>query len=270
MKDVDLYKQWLTAVEQHDFQTAYNLYRKMLALDSDWVKINYPMGIWFEEKGMYPEAITALERALKTDPGLSADIYFHLANIYRKEKKFEQAQVLYEKAITTDPTFFEAYYNLGKVLSELGKKEEALSVLQKALNLNPQDLETYINIGVELSNLGRKQEAIKIYEKALEIDSHSAMLYSNLGVEYTALGQLEKAITLHKQALAINNFYGDGWYNLACAYSLNQQQAKALDALKKAIKIDRENIDYALQDPELVNIKNTQEFNELINNNLIQ
>jgi len=264
LKPETIYQAWLNAANNHEFKTAEELYEKLLKLEPSTPGINFPMGIWYKEKGFWDKAQAAFLRALDTDPGIHAETYYYLGNVAREQKKYEQAVGYFQKALQVDPEFFEAHYNLGKIYAILGQSREALGQFKKARELNPQDPDTYINIGVELSNLGQRDEALKMYEKALELDPDSYLVYSNIGVEYTALGDYEKAELYHKKALALNSFYGDGWYNLACTYARTNELEKSLTALNRAVRLDGENIEYAKKDPELENIRNTAGYKSII------
>ncbi|MDK2823874.1 MAG: hypothetical protein PWQ67_1568 [Clostridia bacterium] len=259
-----LYRAWLEAVQEHSFSKAEKLYHQIIELYPHCKEVNFPMGVWYKEKGLNEKALDALRRALITDPEIAAEIYYYLGNVSRNMGNLLEAIDYFEQSIKEDPNFFEAHYNLGKIYSMLKNSEKALKEYKKALNLNPGDVDTYVNIGVEFSNLGKSKEAIKMYEKALEFEPQSYLIYSNLGVEYTALGEYEKAIEFHKKALTLNTFYGDAWYNLACTYALANDVENSLKALERAIKLDEDNIEYAKKDPELDNVKHTEEYKRLI------
>ncbi|MFZ5942715.1 MAG: tetratricopeptide repeat protein [Bacillota bacterium] len=264
MKQKEIYQSWLKAVKTHDFEETERLYAEILREFPDLSGVHYPMGVWYKEKNLNQKAYDALIRALKTDPDIMADTYYYLGNVLRNMGDYKEAVFYYTKSLEKDPEFFEAQYNLGKVYSMMGENNRALEEYKKALKLNKQDLDTYVNIGVEFSNLGLHQEALEMYQLALAIDPHSSLVYSNIGVEYALLGQYEQAINYHKNAIKLNSFYGDAWYNLGCSYALNNNQVDAIKALEKAFKIDKENIFYAKNDPELESIRSTPEFKKLI------
>jgi len=259
-----LYQDWLNAVEKHNYKKAKKTYMKLLKEAPLTEGINFPMGVWYKEKGLFEEAEAAFRRALITDPEIITESYYYLGNVSREQGEHNQAIAFYQKSLQVDPNFFEAQYNLGKIYAILGQTKEALQEFTKALELNPEDVDTYINIGVELSNQGRRKEALTSYEKALELDPGSYLGYSNMGVEFTALGDYEKAILYHKKALALNSFFADGWYNLACSYSRNNDLENSLKALERSVRLDASNIEYAKKDPELDNIKSTSGYKSII------
>jgi tetratricopeptide (TPR) repeat protein len=263
-KTETVYQLWLDAVNKHDFQRAEELYNKLQKINPSTPGINFPMGIWYKEKGLLDEAKKAFLQALQTDPTIHAEIFYYLGNVEREQKNYEQSIYYYKEGLKIDPDFFEAHYNLGKVYALQGLTEEALKQFLRAQELNPEDADTYINIGVELSNLGRRKEALEMYEKALTLEPDSYLIYSNLGVEYTALGDFTKALSYHKKALQLNSFYGDGWYNLACTYARANDLENSLKALEKAVRLNGENIEYAKKDKELENIRNTEGYRKII------
>ncbi|KJS84376.1 MAG: hypothetical protein JM58_11060 [Peptococcaceae bacterium BICA1-8] len=262
-----LYQDWLNAVDKHDFKKAKRLYMKLLDEAPLTEGINFPMGVWYKEKGLFEEAEAAFKRALCTDPEIIADCYHCLGNVSREQGDYGQAIAFYRESLKIEPNFFEAQYNLGKIYAILGQTKAALQEFTKALKLSPEDVETLINIGVELSNQGRRKEALASYEKALGLDPESYLVYSNVGVEFTALGEYDKAILYHKKALALNSFYADGWYNLACTYSRANDFKNSLKALERSVRLDASNIEYAIDDPELDNIRETAGYRNIIEKN---
>ncbi|MGI6226246.1 MAG: tetratricopeptide repeat protein [Peptococcales bacterium] len=264
LKSKDLYQEWLEAVNNHDFTKAEDLYLKLIEIDPTMAEVNFPMGIWYKENGLWDKAKAAFLRALATDPHIDSETYYYLGNVTRESKEYEEAISYFQKALDANPQFFEAQYNLGKVYALQGRSEDALEAFLKALELNPQDLDTYVNIGVELSNQGQREKALEMYQKALELDPYSYLVYSNIGVEYTLMGEYDKAINFHKKALELNAFYGDGWYNLACTYARMQDLDNSLKNLERAIRLDDENIAYAKNDPELASVRDTREFKKLV------
>lgn len=264
LKSEILYSAWLEAVNNHDFQVAEELYEKLIKLNPNTPGINFPMGVWYKEKGLWDKAKAAFMRALDTDPEIYADTYYYLGNVVREQKDYSLAATYYQKSLKVNPEFFEVRYNLGKIYALQGQSKKALLHFRKAQELNPLDLDTNINIGVELSNQGYREEALEAYRKALEIDPYSYLVHSNIGVEYTLLKDFKNAIDYHKKALALNFFYADGWYNLACTYARANDLENSCKALERSIRLDAENIEYAKKDPELENIRNTLHFQDLV------
>ena len=58
----------------------------------------------------------------------------------------------------------------GKNLVNEGKYEEALLLFEKALQLDPNDHNTWNQKGVALRSMGRYDEAVECFNKSLELE----------------------------------------------------------------------------------------------------
>ena len=126
------------------------------------------------------------------------------ANQAEKNGNFDNAYMLYEKAIASNPREVVAYYNRASLY----------------LQQNKQD------------------EAIADFEKITELDTKDASVYNNLGVLYYSKGQLEKAEKNLKMAVTIDPNYLEPTYSLARLYMKQERQKETISALIKCLNID--------------------------------
>ena len=81
---------------------------------------------------------------------------------YIKNKKFDEALMLAEKAISENPDYWRCYWTLGQIYIFTDKAEEALPYLEKAekLGINPKVKQTheYLKAGAYVSISGRNQQ----------------------------------------------------------------------------------------------------------------
>jgi tetratricopeptide (TPR) repeat protein len=69
--------------------------------------------------------------------------YNNLGNVYRDQKKLDQAIAQYLKAIELDPTLKQPYINLARVYKENDQMDKAIAILEQAKKaLNPTDVES--------------------------------------------------------------------------------------------------------------------------------
>jgi len=101
------------------------------------------MEAWFRrgelayKRGELAQAKGCLERA-KDDPAQGAKSWWYLANIAFKEKRPQEAVAAFNRAIKSDPEFFQAYMDGGRLLLEdLGQPTEAAVLLKEAVRLQP-------------------------------------------------------------------------------------------------------------------------------------
>ena len=63
-----------------------------------------------------------------------------LAQLFFRNRKFDEAKALYLDVIKTNPKERDAYFNMGVLLSEaMGKTGEAIPFFNKAIEMDPND-----------------------------------------------------------------------------------------------------------------------------------
>jgi tetratricopeptide (TPR) repeat protein len=104
-----------------------------------------------------------------------------------------------------NPDDVDIYLNLGNVFFEKGSYDNALIVYKKALESSPHNARLHCNLGYLYWGKGNIEEAIKEYEKAIKYDNTYDIAYNNLGVIYLDdLGRIQKAIELFEAARKYN------------------------------------------------------------------
>src|SRR5215510_7262927 len=85
-----------------------------------------------------------------------------------EERKYQEAAVLFAKAVAADPGDYAANFHLALSYSLLDKPAEAIPVYKRVLELKPGLYEAELNLGILL--LGQKQspEAILYLKGAIE------------------------------------------------------------------------------------------------------
>ena len=104
----------------------------------------------------------------------------------------------------------------------------------------------------------------------VEIGLNVTTGHFNLGEIYKEQGKLDDAIDEFKKVIEIEPRGTEAPYNLACVYSLKNQPKLAIEYLQKTIDklpkpIDPDDfIEFSKTDPDLENIRQTPEFQQLI------
>jgi tetratricopeptide (TPR) repeat protein len=87
-------------------------------------------------KGLYAEAIPALQKAVRASPWLG-QARRALADAYCKVGRFAEARDLAAELLKGDPTNRKLLMTLGLALLGLGEKEKAIEQFQSALSIDP-------------------------------------------------------------------------------------------------------------------------------------
>lgn len=108
----------------------------------------YALGYYYQEHGMYQEAMLTYDNMLKVSPGNAAALYNkgYIDLVYLAD--YDDAIQWFTQAVKADPRYADAYYNRGRCYEKKGNKAAAIQDFQNALRIEPKH---------ELSALGLKR-----------------------------------------------------------------------------------------------------------------
>jgi len=108
------------------------------------------------------------------------------------------------------------------------------------------------------------EETIKEFDEKIQLKPEAIELYNGKGNVFCQCGRTEEAIKCYLQAIEIRPEDGISYYNMACAYSMENKKNEAIAYLKKAIELKPSCRDGAKKDKDFDNIRNSIEFQKLI------
>jgi tetratricopeptide (TPR) repeat protein len=111
-----------------------------------------------------------------------------------KNKSYTDAVRVFDRAISSEPSYFEAWNGKADALNRAGNFTEALAASDRVIALNPYYVQGWINRGYILYNLGRYDEELNAYETAIRIDPRSAAAWFNKGYSLAGLKRYDEAI----------------------------------------------------------------------------
>jgi protein O-GlcNAc transferase len=166
------------------------------------------------------------------------NILFDKAFKLHQSNDIENAKILYENILTTDPTHFDSTHLLGVAFYQEHQFEEAIYWIRKAINLKSDDAATYNNLANALVKISFYEEAIENYNQAITLKTDYKEAYFNRGVAQKHHSQLADAIESFEVSIKFE-------YNLLQAYT-NQGELyfslrnfeKSLVSFLNALKIN--------------------------------
>ena len=124
------------------------------------------------------------------------------------------------------PRVAEIQHLLAIILDLNRKPEEANRHFRRAVELQPDSVLFRTNLGASLMRLGRASEAAGEFEKALEMEPNNATASFNLGTILLQQGRPEQALPRLDKAFAIQPEVYENGYQLAyCHFLLGHYQA---------------------------------------------
>ncbi len=223
-------------LEQERYTDAQQIAERALGLDPNSGAAHLQRGLALYAQGQNEEAIAALQQALALAP--SAEIYYHLAELYHDSEIFEPALEAVNQALALQPDWIDAMAQKGAILRRLERNEEALQLLDDALAENPEWPWAHAERGAVLSNLDRNEEALEAFRKAVSLAPDYPFANVQLGIllmlldrDMEALPILKHALTLSPDNRILFYFHGLALYNL-------DRYEEALDAFDEVLQRD--------------------------------
>jgi len=159
-------------------------------------------GVLKFNQGQYEEAVVLFRRALEAKPG-DPDASYYLGQALIRTKRYQEAETLFRTAAEGDPTSGRAKLGLAIAQYHLEKYQEALDHLNAAQTQLPKDPLVYYFQGLTYIRLGTYEKADAPLTKAIQLspDLMSEGRYQR-GVAQYGLGRYEEAATEFEAAIA--------------------------------------------------------------------
>lgn len=265
-----------------DIDTAIEEYKKALKADYKSSTIHLGLASNYIKKNQIPKAIEELNLSAKFDPEAvephailsllysagnqpalaeaeyeialinasklqpqNIDIYKGLGAIYTQQRKFKEAQNVYNLILDLSPNDAEAHFYLGHIYYESKNKEKALMELKKAIELKPDYHEALNYLGYlyveENRNLVQAEGMIK---KALELDPDNGAYIDSLGWLHFKKGKVKEAIKELERASSlledpvIYEHLGDAYFKIEDIQNakVNWEKSLKLDPNQDKVK----------------------------------
>ena len=135
-----------------------------------------------------------------------------------------------------------SYYDgMGPALYRLCNFEDALIVFDQTLLSDPNNVEILVNKGSTLGKLGYFSEAILHYNKAIKIDSEFLPALNNKANALANIGNYEEASNLYNQILEKNPNYHTAKTNLeTVTFELNRYSTTNIEKVESDVKVSPE------------------------------
>jgi len=134
-----------------------------------------------------------------------------------QQGQLDQAAMLYQEIVQSQPQHFEALQLLATIALQQGRPEAAVALFDQALAINPRHPSALNNRGNALRDLKRPAEALESYDRALKLKPDYAQALSNRGAALRDLNRPAEALESCDRALAIKPGFADALSNRVAA-----------------------------------------------------
>jgi type IV pilus assembly protein PilF len=157
-------------------------------------KIQYMLGVGYDERGLEVDALAHYQRALQLKPDYS-EVNNALGSYYARKGMNDKAEEEFKKALANP--FYETpqypLYNLGLLYEQRGDTDEAMRVYSQALRLAPTYGIVYYRMGLILEKANQADKALEAYGLAIKYDPNLAQAHLRYGIMSYMTGDLDAA-----------------------------------------------------------------------------
>ena len=185
-------------------------YRRILQLDSSFIKAYNGLGGELIERGDIDEAIDLFGKGLRIASD-DFDLHRNLAFALKSKNRLDEAISEYRKAISIKPKYYwvrpnfaQAKFELADVLRSRGQLDEAIELYREVLEVRGNYAEVHTNLGNALSSQDKLDEAIESYRKALELNPNIVVRRNNLAWHLKMTGRFDEAMEHFEEALRLD------------------------------------------------------------------
>jgi tetratricopeptide (TPR) repeat protein len=178
----------------------------------------------------WPEAEEAIAKAEQMSTRTEDRDYavFIAGSIYERQKKYEQAEELFRRALAADPNNAMVLNYLGYMLADRGVRlDEALGYIKKAVQLDPQNGAYLDSLGWAYFKMGKYDLAEEHLRKANERIGNDSTILDHLADLYQKTDRLKLAAACWERAL-------QEWAKAVPAEVDNDELAKVQKKLESA------------------------------------
>jgi len=128
----------------------------------------------YEQSGQFDKGITSFKSILNHNPASTPEVLYTIGLMYNKKQEYAEAITWLDSCLHRDPGHQLALNH--KIIAELNllRYPDAIKAADKLIQLNPNNQKVYTYLAIAYTNLGQYPEAIKALENAIRLDPNDA------------------------------------------------------------------------------------------------
>ena len=167
---------------------------------------------------------------------------FAAAQQHHAKREFEDAKIIYQLILDTQPDHADAMFYIGAAMHQAGDTAQGVEQMKRAAQLNPRSVAYNYNLGLVYEAIGDMPAAIACYRQVIAND-RGGQWHCTLAKQLTDAGQLDDAIEFAREALTLlaPHARGIAYNQLANALTLKGELTEAIANFQIAISLEVEN-----------------------------
>jgi adenylate cyclase len=263
------------------WRSARTLYRRAVEIDPQFAQAwaglaicsasEYSWALDSASRTLINEAREAAEKAMQLVPNL-AEALVAQGLVHFIENRPAESAAAFQAATERNPGLYEAWYHYGRLHVTLGDFERAEKLFERAMAIDEDDFQSAT---LRLMCVRRLERAGEIRQMAEEIlrrtDRYLGQNPDDPRAHYFRGGALvhldrkAEAFEAVERAIDLRPDEFSTLYNSGCVYALAGESDRALDLLDAAIAEHRGNLEWMIQDPDWMKLRDHPRYREILN-----
>lgn len=160
-----------------------------------------------------------------------------LAEIYKSEERYQQAQEYFAQVTEADPKNKKAFIGLGDCLKALGLVDRALKAYLSAAVLDPSDGQALFQAGKLYLESNKYDQAIQQFRRVQSVNPNFPRAFYFIGKAAFSAGDMTQALEAAKQEKRLNPNVADSYLLSAEVYAAKHQYSECAAEYSQAMKL---------------------------------
>ena len=180
------------ASKDKKYDEALSLLENVFGRDPEYVDGRRLQSEVLMEKGETKKAVQVLEQLNKTYTRVPF-IKYQLARAYLKNNNQNQAKLVLEQAVSSNPGYLDAVLLLAETNIRTGHSESAVEPLTRVLRANPEQRRAALLLATAYGTLERSDDAVAVLQEQANRAPKDAQLHAALGLTYRQAKKYDEA-----------------------------------------------------------------------------
>lgn len=193
-------------------------------------------GLVLLAEGRLAEADEVFRKALDIEGADRVDLYFHLGNIAKVQKKLSEAMQYYHRALEIEPGATHVTLALIQLLEAQGEHALVETMVQEGLKHDRQNPYLLNYQGLYALRRGDYEGAVSAFGSALRLKPDWSQALNNLGLAYFHLGRFPEAQRIYRDLIRLDPEDLEAKINLATILARSGNVAEAESLLLQVLE----------------------------------